>query len=102
MMIVRAFGSTLPAAAALAAGLAFGAVYFAALRGSVAHHGMCGRAVRTAAAAVGRILAAAAFFTAAARFGALPLLTSLLGFLIARTFVVRAVRIAERIEASRS
>jgi hypothetical protein len=100
-MIAKAFDATFPAAAALVVGLAFGAVYFAALRRSVGHPGARGRAVRIAAAAAGRIVTAAAFFTSAARFGAPPLLASMIGFLIARTLRVRAARMAERLEASR-
>lgn len=99
-MITKALGSVLAVSAVLAlSGLAFGAVYFAALRRSAARLAGDGEALRAAGTALGRIVVAAIFFAAAARFGALPLLAALLGFLIARTLFVRVARMERRLEA---
>lgn len=86
--------SLFPVAAALAvAGLAFGVAYFAALRHSVGRYADGGGRFLVAVLALGRIAAAAAFFGFAAQLGALPALSALLGFLLARLLALRtAVR----------
>lgn len=78
-----------------AGGSGFGWGYFASLRRWSAAYLSRAPAVNFAAAALARIAAAAVFFTLAAHWGALSLLASFLGFLLARTVAVRAER-AER------
>ena len=73
-------------------GLLFGLGYFIALRRTVeVFVGGRGRLL-PAALTLGRLAAAILFLGLAARFGALPLLTALLGFLLARALVLRAAR----------
>jgi hypothetical protein len=78
--------------AATLAGLVVGLVHFAALRRTIdlysAGHGRLAAAVLT----LGRIAGTIVFFCLAAKLGALPLLSSFLGFLLARTFALCAVR----------
>jgi hypothetical protein len=73
------------------AGLFVGACYFAALRRTVGLYA-AGRGRLAAALTVGRFAGAIIFFGLAARQGALPLLSSLLGFLLARALALRAAR----------
>jgi hypothetical protein len=82
------------AALALAAGFAgllAGALYFAALRRAVALYA-AGPGRLGAALTLARIAGAILFFGLAARQGALPLLSSFLGFLLARALALRAAR----------
>ena len=73
-------------------GLLLGVVYFALLRQSVdLFVGGRGRGV-PAVLTLGRFVGIALFFAAAARLGALPLLGTFLGFLVARGFAVRGAR----------
>ncbi len=78
--------------AATVGGIVFGWCYFEALRRSVAAYASSARRARGVALAAGRVLCAAAFFTMAARLGALPLLLALAGFLAARSLALRAAR----------
>jgi hypothetical protein len=74
------------------AGFGFGFGYFAALRRSVEfYHGGGGRLIPIALT-FGRVAGAILFFGLAVRFGALPLLAALLGFILARALALRAVR----------
>ena len=74
------------------AGLAFGWVYFASLKHSVAlfvgGKGWLGPLALT----LGRIGAAGAFLLVAAKLGAAPLLAAFIGFLMARALALRAER----------
>jgi len=74
------------------AGLAFGFIYFAALRRSVnlfvGGKGWLGPLALT----VGRIGAAAGFLFVAAKLGAAPLLAAFIGFLMARAVALRGER----------
>lgn len=74
------------------AGFAFGLLYFAALRHTVAllsaRKGWAGPVAFTA----GRIAAALAALTLCARLGAAALLAAFLGFLLARTVTLRRAR----------
>ena len=92
MMSAVPFGHLLMAAAWAAAGLAFGLVYFAALRWSVdlfvARSGWLGPALLTA----GRAVAAAALLVTLAKLGFAVLLAGFLGFLAARGLCVRGAR----------
>jgi len=92
-MSSTAFGALLgQIALALAAGAAFGAVYFAALRRTAGSY-VAGRGwMNPAARTLGRIMTAGGFFALAASFGAMPLLTAFLGFLVARSLAVRAAK----------
>ena len=84
-------GVSLASAAALV-GLVVGLVYFAALRRAVELYTK-GRSGFTAIAlTLGRIAVAIAFFGLAARLGALLLLSSFLGFLLARVLALRVAR----------
>ena len=84
-------GGSLASAAALV-GLVVGLVYFAALRRTVELYTK-GRSGFTAIAlTLGRIAVAIAFFGLAARLGALLLLSSFLGFLLARMLALRMAR----------
>jgi len=77
---------------ALAGGSAFGAVYFAALRRTADTY-VAGRGwMAPAALTLGRIVTAGGFFALVASFGAMPLLISFLGFLVARSLAVRAAK----------
>jgi hypothetical protein len=73
-------------------GLAFGLAYFAVLRRTVdlhsAGHGRFAPTILT----LGRLVAAILFLGVAARVGTLPLLSSFIGFLLARALALRAVR----------
>jgi N-ATPase, AtpR subunit len=75
-----------------AAGFGFGVGYFAALRWSVGLYRGGGARLVPVALTLGRIAGAIFFFGLAGRFGALPLLAALLGFLLARSLALRAVR----------
>jgi F1F0 ATPase subunit 2 len=77
-------GVSIASAAALV-GLAVGLVYFAALRRTVGLYTKGRSGFTVIASALGRIAGAIAFFSVTARLGALPLLSSFLGFLLART-----------------
>lgn len=82
-------------AAWLAAGLLLGAVYIRLIGRSVAELLEAGSAARAAGWFLLRIGLAALALWGAATQGALPLLSMLLGYLVARTLVVRAVRRAD-------
>jgi F1F0 ATPase subunit 2 len=84
---LSAFG----AVAAVAAGLALGAVYFLMLRWTVRLHVEGGSALAITALYGGRLAAALAVFWLLAQHGALALLLGLLGFLVARGLVRRLV-----------
>jgi hypothetical protein len=74
------------------AGLAFGLVYFVVLRRTVYLNAAgYGRLVPTVLT-LGRLVAAILFLGVAARVGALPLLSSFMGFLLARALALREVR----------
>jgi hypothetical protein len=75
-----------------AAGFGFGVIYFAALRRSAELYRARGARLVPIALTLGRIAGAILFFGLAVRFGALPPLTALLGFLLARSFALRAAR----------
>ena len=81
-----------PAAVWIVAGFGFGVGYFAALRQSVENYDARGSRLVPFAFTLGRIAGAILFFGIAVRFGALPPLAALLGFLIARSLALRAVR----------
>jgi len=80
------------ASAWAAAGFGFGVGYFAALRWSVGLYRAGGTRLVAIALTLGRIAGAILFFGLAVRFGALPLLAALVGFLLARSLALRAVR----------
>jgi hypothetical protein len=80
------------AAAWTAGGLAFGLVYFAALRRTVDIYGVGQGRLVPAALTVGRFVAAIVFLGFSVRFGALPLLAAFLGFLMARLAALRTSR----------
>jgi len=90
-------GSTLTSTLVLAliaalAGLAFGLVYFQALRRTVdLFAGGCGW-LGPVGLTLARIAGAAVFLTFLARFGAIPLLAGFLGFLLARMIALRLAR----------
>ena len=84
-------GVSLACAGALA-GLVFGLMHFAALRRTVELYSSGRSRLAAAALTLGRIAVAILFFSLAARLGALPLLSAFLGFLLARTFALRAAR----------
>lgn len=73
------------------AGVAFGIVYFAALRRSVSLYCAGRGRLGPLALTLGRLAAAALLLGLAAGLGALPLLASLLGFLVTRVVALRAV-----------
>jgi len=79
-------------AAFLAAGLVVGSAYFAALRRTVDLYAAGRRPLVVMALTLIRIGGVIAFFGAAVRFGAVPLLAAFLGFLVARSLALRAVR----------
>lgn len=88
-----ALASTFVLASTMAiAGLVFGLGYFGTLRWTVTLYGAGRGWVGPAALTLGRIAGAALFLMLAASLGALPLLAAFLGFLLARTIAVRAVR----------
>lgn len=89
-------GGSLASAVALGsrgafAGLLFGRVHFAALRRTVALYG-AGRRLAPSALTLGRLVGAIVFFGLVLRFGATPLLSAFLGFLLARRLALRAAR----------
>jgi len=79
-------------AAGAAAGLAFGSAYFAVMHRGVVLYCAGARAMTVGALMIGRLIAALGFFALVAHWGEVPLLGALGGFLIARTFAVRAAR----------
>jgi N-ATPase, AtpR subunit len=91
-MTMSAVASAATAATAIGAGLTFGLAYFVVLRRTVdlcaAAHGRLVPAVLT----LGRLLAAILLLGVAARMGALPLLASFGGFLLARALAMCAAR----------
>lgn len=91
-MMMPVFAPGFVAALAFLAGLAFGFAYFAVLRRTVdlysAGHGLLMPAILTLL----RPAAAILFLGVAARLGALPLLISFMGFLLARAMSLRVVR----------
>jgi hypothetical protein len=80
------------ASAWAAAGFGLGVGYFAALRRSVELYRTGGTHLVPTGLTLGRIAGAILFFGLAVRFGALSLLAALLGFLLARSLALRAVR----------
>ena len=75
-----------------AVGLGFGLAYFAALRRTVDGFAAGSGWLLGAALTLGRFAAAMLFFGFVGRLGALPLLLAFIGFLMARAFVLYAVR----------
>jgi N-ATPase, AtpR subunit len=75
----------------IAAGLVLGRLYFRGVQRTAELYGV-GRRVAPSALMLGRLAGAIAFFSLVARFGALPLLSALLGFLLARKLALRAAR----------
>jgi hypothetical protein len=84
-------GAALAFAAALV-GLPFGIVYFAALHRTVELYTHARSGFVAAALILGRLAGAVVLFGLAAKLGALPLLSSFLGFLLARWLALRAAR----------
>ena len=84
-------GVSLASAAALV-GLVVGLVYFAVLRRTVELYTKGRSGFTVIAPTLGRIAGAIAFFGLTARLGALPLLSSFLGFLSARMLALRVAR----------
>jgi len=80
------------AASWAAAGLLAGTAYFATLRRTVDLLSADGGRLTWAALTLGRLVGITLFLAAAARFGALPLLSAFLGFLVARGFALRRLR----------
>ena len=78
--------------AATLAGLVVGLVHFAALRRTVDLYSAGRGRLAAAALTLGRIAGTIVFFCLAAKLGALPLLSSFLGFLLARTLALHAAR----------
>jgi N-ATPase, AtpR subunit len=74
------------------AGLAFGLAYFAVLRRAVDFHAPDRGRLVPAVLTLGRLAAAILFLGIAARVGPLPLLSSFIGFLLARAVALRVVR----------
>lgn len=92
-MTSGSLASTLLLASAMAlAGLAFGLLYFRALRRTVdrlaGHRGWAGAVGLTLARLAGAVI----LLTLAARLGAMPLLGAFLGFLMARMIALRQAR----------
>jgi hypothetical protein len=73
-------------------GLVVGLVHFAALWRSTELYSAGRDQLAAGALTLGRIAGTILFFGLVARLGALPLLTSFIGFLLARTFALRAAR----------
>jgi N-ATPase, AtpR subunit len=92
MMAATAAPSLLVTAAFAVGGLAFGVVYFAALRRTADLYAVGQRRLVPAALTLGRLAAAILFLGFAARTGALPLLAGFLGFLVARGLALRTVQ----------
>ena len=76
----------------VAAGFFFGRAYFATLKRSVALLATGRNWAGPIALTLARIAAAGGVFFLAAKLGAVPLLTALLGFLLARAVAVRTAR----------
>jgi hypothetical protein len=74
------------------AGLIVGLIYFATLWRSTELYSAGGGQLAAAALTLGRIAGMIVFLGLAARLGALPLLSSFLGFLLARALALRAAR----------
>ena len=74
------------------AGLVVGLVHFAALWWSIERYSAGRGQLAAAALTLGRNAGTIVFLGLAARLGALPLLASFLGFLLARTLALRAAR----------
>lgn len=72
-------------------GLVFGLAYFMVLRLSAVLYG-AGRRLAPSALTLGRIVGAILFLGPVAQLGSLPLLSAFLGFLLARTVVLRTAR----------
>jgi len=75
-------------------GLLLGVAYFTAVWRSAALFSLGRGRVMPAALTLARLAGAALFFALAARYGALPPLSALLGFLVARGFALRRARAA--------
>ena len=78
--------------AAAFAGLAVGLVHFAALWWTTELYSAGRGQLAAGALTLGRIAGTIVFFGLAARLGALPMLASFFGFLLARTLALRAAR----------
>jgi len=78
--------------AAALVGLLFGIVHFAALRRTVELYTHARGGFAATALTLGRVAAAVVLFSLTAKLGALPLLSALLGFLMARWLALRAAR----------
>jgi F1F0 ATPase subunit 2 len=85
----------LTATAMLAAGVVLGLLYFAALRWTVSLYGAGRSRVGPAILTLARLAGATVVLGLAARLGALPLLATFLGFLLARALSMRVARRAE-------
>ena len=81
-----------PAAAMAIAGFAFGRLYFAMLRRTVAFFAAGQGWLRPLVLTLGRIGGAVALFAIAARLGAAALMAAFLGFLMARAIALRIAR----------
>jgi hypothetical protein len=90
-MTMPIFTSGLAAATALLGGLAFGCAYFAVLRRAVDLYAAGDGLLIPAVLTLGRLAAAILFLGVAARIGALPLLSSFMGFLLGRALALRVV-----------
>jgi NhaP-type Na+/H+ or K+/H+ antiporter len=86
-----ASAATLALATALT-GFAFGLVYFAALKRTVALYGAGRGWLGPTALTLGRLAVAVVLLVLAARLGAVPLLAAFAGFLAARALALRAAR----------
>ena len=73
------------------AGLAFGLAYFAVLRRTVDLHAAGHDRFAPTILTLGRLAAAALLLAGAASIGALPLLASFIGFLLARAVALRGM-----------
>ncbi len=87
--------TALLAAGMIISGFAFGRLYFAALKQASALFASGGGWTGPLGLTLGRIGAAVVFLSLAARLGAAALLAAFLGFLLARTLALRAVRRAD-------
>ena len=74
------------------AGLAFGLAYFVVLRRTIDLHAASHGVLVPALLTVGRLATAILLLGVAARVGALPLLSSFMGFLLARALALRGAR----------
>lgn len=80
------------AAATAAGGLVLGLGYFMALQWTADLYGSGRSRIAAGLLTIGRIAAIVLFLVLAARFGALPLLTAFLGFLVARGIALRTMK----------